>query len=368
MDEKKFNNFSPIMDEIKDESENESFRNNKIFTCYGSKRGISHRHHSHRKRRRIIIISAVLLSIPLVLIAAAMILFFHYYNLMDIRSITQTNVSYSHVQVSFTDAEHAEVPEGDVELPEGAVYSEKNVTNILLIGTDERTENFSAKSRADSMMILSINKKTNDIKLISLERGMLVQIPGRKPDILTHTFRYGGSELLIQTVETHFKIKIDNYVRINFSMFKKMINELGGVDIVLSQREADSLNEARHYQPVKAGSNHLDGNTALGYSRLRDIDSDWRRIERQRKVIASIKTKMKGKSLFELSNVAEKCLPYVQTDLSSGEFASLLLKMPDLANGGFEDMTIPAQGTYQGLGHVDLSANSRILMKFIYGK
>lgn len=218
------------------------------------------------------------------------------------------------------------------------------------------------------MMILSLNENTNEVKLISLERGMLVQIPGRKPDILTHTFRYGGAELLIQTVESHFKIKIDNYVRINFSMFKKLINELGGVDVVLSQKEADSLNAANHYQPVTAGSNHLDGNTALGYSRLRDIDSDWQRIERQRKVIASIKTKMKGKSLFEWSSVAENCLPYVQTDLSSGEFASLLMKMPDLVSGSFEDMTIPAKGTYHGLGNVDFYANSKILRKFIYEK
>ncbi len=348
--------------------EDESFRDNKIYTYFGSKRGFSHRRHSRRKRRKRIMIAAVLLSIPLVLIAAVMILFFHYYNLMDIRSAEEMNVSYSDIEVTFTDAELAEIPIGEVILPDEETWSEKGVTNILLIGTDERTDYFNYKSRADSMMILSLNEDTNEVKLISLERGMLVQIPGRKPDILTHTFRYGGAELLIQTVETHFKVKIDNYVRINFSMFKKLIDELGGVDVVLSQKEADSLNAAKHYQSVKAGSNHLDGKTALGYSRLRDIDSDWRRIERQRKVIASIKTKMKGKSLLELSSVAENCLPYVQTDLSSGEFASLLIKMPDLVSGSFEDMTIPAKGTYHGLGNVDFSANSRILREFIYGK
>lgn len=365
MSDEKINGFFP---EKEEDSETESFRDDEIYTYFGSRRGVSHRHHSRRKRRKRIIIVTVLLSIPLVLITTAMILFFHYYNLMDIRSTAEMNESYSDIEVTFTDAERAEVPEGEVVLPDGKIYSEKGVTNILLIGTDERTDYFNYKSRADSMMILSLNENTNEVKLTSLERGMLVQIPGRKPDILTHTFRYGGAELLIQTVEMHFKIKIDNYVRINFSMFKKLINELGGVDVVLSQREADSLNAANHYQPVTSGSNHLDGKTALGYSRLRDIDSDWQRIERQRKVIAAIKTKMKGKSLFELSSVTENCLPYVQTDLSSSEFALLLVKMPDLVSGSFEDMTIPANGTYHGLGNVDFSSNSQLLRNFIYGK
>ncbi len=367
MNEEKFNRFCPE-EENQTEAENESFRDNEIYTYYGSRRGVHHGHHSRRRKRKRIIIAAVLLSLPLVLAASVMILFFHYYNLMDIRSVAETSVSYSDIEVTFTDTELAEVPEGEVVLPDGEIYSEKDVTNILLIGTDERTDYFNFRSRADSMMILSLNRKTNEVKLISLERGMLVQIPGRKPDILTHTFRYGGASLLIQTVETHFKIKIDNYVRINFHMFQKLIDEIGGVDVVISQKEADAINANRNTLHVSEGMNHMDGKTALDFSRLRRIDSDWRRIERQRKVIAAIKTKMKNKSVFELSGAAENCLPYVQTDLSSGEFASLLIKMPDLANGGFEDMTIPAKGTYKGLGNVDFSANSKILREFIYGK
>jgi len=286
---------------------------------------------------------------------------------MDVRSVADIGVSYSDVEVTFTDAEIAEIPEGKVVLPEGEAYSEKEITNILLIGTDERTDYFNYKSRADSMMILSLNEKTDEVKLISLERGMLVQIPGRKPDILTHTFRYGGADLLIQTVESHFKIRIDNYVRINFYMFEKLIDEIGGVDVSISRKEADAINERKKYLPVSEGMNHMDGKTALGFSRLRSIDSDWQRIKRQRKVITAIKVRMKDKSLFEISDIAENCLPYVQTDLSSGEFASLIVKMPGLVNGNFEDMTIPAKGTYQGLGNVDFTSNSRILKEFIYG-
>ena len=360
-----------MSDEIKtvpEEEAEEAFRTDEIYSYHARK--IGHSHHRHSRGKKAVKAAVITLAaLPFVLAAAGLILFFHYYNLMDIKSIPSADkkIDYSDVNVTFSDTELSEIPEGTVEVPDGGAYSQKNVTNILLIGTDERTDYFDYRCRADSMMILSLNRKTDEVKLISLERGMLVSIPGRKPDILTHTFRYGGAALLIQTVESHFKIHIDNYVRINFFMFKKLIDEIGGVDVSISQKEADAMNALHKYSPVTEGMNHMDGATALSFSRLRRIDSDWRRIERQRKVIAAIKTKMKGKSVFELSGIADNCLPYVQTDLSSGQFASLLIKMPDFASGNFAEMTIPAKGTYRGLGNVNFAENSRILKEYIYG-
>ena len=85
--------------------------------------------------------------------------------------------------------ELSEIPSGAVEIEDGEIYSDKDVLNILLIGTDERTKKFSKNARADSIMILSLNRSKKTVKLVSLERGMLVSIPGREDDILTHTFR-----------------------------------------------------------------------------------------------------------------------------------------------------------------------------------
>lgn len=144
MSNEKNNGFFPGEE---NEPENESFRDDEIYTYFGSRRGASHRRHSRRKRRKRIVIATVVLSIPLVLISAVLIVFFHFYNLMDIRSVAETSVSYSDIEVTFTDAELAEIPEGEVILPDGTTYSEKGVTNILLIGTDERTDYFNYKSR-----------------------------------------------------------------------------------------------------------------------------------------------------------------------------------------------------------------------------
>ena len=297
----------------------------------------------------------------LVVLESAVNIFFRYYSLMD---TDEDDYDYSNV-VSLTDEDAEEVPGNHVALPKKDIFSDSNVINILLIGTDERTENFDPYARADSIMVLSLNKKTHAVKLVSLERGMTVSMPGKKYDLLTHTFHYGGAKLVMETVRTHFNLDTRRYIRVNFSVFERLVDEIGGVDITLSEEEARALN-GRSSHTVQEGDNHLDGKRALQYARLRKIDSDWSRIKRQRRVIASIKNTLKRQSVGELNDIANACLPYVQTNLTSLEFAELLLNLPQYANGDFQEMTIPQKGTYKGLGAVDFEANSRILRAFLY--
>lgn len=315
------------------------------------------------KKTAAVIIVACLLLLLLIFGTVAGV-FYHYYSLV---AVDEKKDDYSHV-VSLTDEDLKEIPDGTVELPEEYVYSQKDVVNILLIGTDERTRKFDKYARADSIMLLSLNKKTNAVKLVSLERGMLVKIPGRQDDILTHTFHYGGAKLVMKTVRTHFNLNVDRYVRVNFAVFQKLVNEVGGVDVTLTKEEARALRALFPKKELKEGVNHLDGKVALEYSRLRSIDSDWHRIERQRNVIGSIKNNLKGKSVGELNTIANDCLPYVQTNLTSMEFADLLFHLSDYVNGDLSQMTIPKKGTYKGLGNVDFKANSKILRDFIYGE
>ena len=323
---------------------------------------------SGKRRRAIIRASAAVLGLTLGFLGICAAVFARYYSLMD---TSETDCDYDNV-VSITDSSLAEVSDRDIRLPEEEVYSDRDVTNILLIGTDERTKDFDPYARADSIMILSLDNKTKKIKLVSLERGMLVSIPGRKNDILTHTFRYGGSNLLMETVRTHFKVDVEKYVRVNFSMFQELIDEIGGVDITLTQQEADGLNNYPNSnvgeldRQVFAGVNHFNGYEALQYSRLRSIDDDFHRIERQRKVIIAIKENMTDLSVADLKSIAEDCLPYVQTNLTAIEFADLLIRMPGYFNNEVSQMTIPKKGTYRTLGHVDFKENARILNEFLY--
>lgn len=262
------------------------------------------------------------------------------------------------------------------QLPEGEVAFDSDVVNILLLGTDERTEEFSDNARADSIMILSLNLKAHTIKLVSIERGIGVPVPGRNDDWITHTFRYGGAALTMKTVQDCFKVDVDRYVRVNFNAFEKGINILGGIDITLTPKEAQALNVEIKEEKLHPGLNYLNGSLALRYSRLRRIDSDWKRIERQRAVIQAALNKAKEKSIFTLNELADTILPMVQTNLTKAEITSLLWNLPGFLNeeGLIEQMTIPTYDTcWNDVGidgrkliGVDFTANAQILQEFFY--
>ena len=274
---------------------------------------------------------------------------------------------------------------GGIEILEGDIYHDDNVVNILLLGTDERTDEFNENARADSIMVMSLNTKEHTIKLISIERGIGVPVPGRNDDWITHTFRYGGAALTMQTVRDCFKLDVERYVRVNFNVVSKAIDKIGGVDIELTQAEAEHLNSAKknYYesgsdiQTVHAGTNHLNGDTAMAYARIRKIDSDWKRIERQRTVIQAAINQVKNSDIFTLNALADAILPMVQTNLTKAEITRLMLEVPAFLSEGskMKQMTIPTYETcWNSVGvdgrkmiGVDFEANAQILREFFYG-
>ncbi len=275
--------------------------------------------------------------------------------------------------------EQAEVIEA-----QGEVYDSEDVFNVLFIGTDERTHRFSDNARGDSCMLFSINKQTMKVHLVSFERGMGMPILSGQYegeyDWLTHTFRYGGADLMMREIQECFKLDVDHYVRVNFYTFEKIIDAVGGVDITLTEREAMGLNgeldtNAITKHRVHAGLNHLDGYDALQYSRIRYIDTDWQRIGRQRNVIEAVIGKTKTLGLSDLNALLDTVLPLVRTNLTEADITELLLLAPKLPQVTVEQMTIPVEGTFggmNGLGDrsmyaVDFEKNSQILKDALYG-
>lgn len=288
----------------------------------------------------------------------------------------------------------ADLEEKDVVEAEGEIFGDEDVFNILLIGTDDRTKEFSDNARGDTCMLLSINKKTMAVKLVSFERGMGVPILAGsyqgQYDWLTHTFRYGGADLMMQEIRECFKIDVTHYVRANIYTFMQLVDSVGGVDIDLTQAEADYINHpegtygeyhiqemnvADQIQTVTAGVNHLNGATAMLYARCRYIDNDWHRVERQRNVIQAAVNQTKNLNLLELNSLLDEVLPLVQTNLTEKEITSLMLLAPRYQGITLDQMTIPEEGTYgsmTGMGGrsmfaVDFNQNAQILKEFIYG-
>lgn len=254
------------------------------------------------------------------------------------------------------------------------------VHNILVIGTDERSIDFSDNARSDCMILVSIDKQNNSVKLVSFERAIGVPILegdlAGEDDLLTHIFRWGGADLLVKTIEHCFEIDIDHYVRLNFTSVQKLINTIGGIDITLTAAEAGAINEVFHdgNWVVLPGNNRLYGKKALFYARLRKVDSDWKRVGRQRKVILAVVDKLKESSLLTLFDLADAVLPMIQTDLTKEEIVQLVLYAPAFLTSEFDEMTIPKQGTYGDMPirnnsygfKVDYEINNDLLYRFLY--
>ena len=283
-----------------------------------------------------------------------------------------------------SDEEAEALEQREVVHSDDEVKTDEDVFNILLLGTDERADEFTSKARADSIMLLSLNKEKKTMKLVSLQRGMGVPVPyGQyegQYDWLTHLFRYGGADMMLQAVRDNLNVDVQHYVRVNFHTFEKLVDSVGGVDVELTELEAKALNDevrtnaiAKH--KVYTGMNHLDGYDALQYARLRYTDSDWKRVKRQRNVIQSAVTAAGDMSLLEVNAMLDTILPLIQTNLTTTDILGLAGYAPAVLGRDFEQMTIPAQGTFgtmKGMGNrnlyaVDFQQNSKILRGFLYG-
>lgn len=234
-----------------------------------------------------------------------------------------------------------EVPELPV-IKEEAPKKENNIVNILLIGSDARMKGTNDPGRADVTMLVSLNKDTGSIKLISFERGIYVPIPGMGSDLLTHSFHWGGADLTSSCISQCFLLKLDGYMHVDFSAFRSVIDALGGVDVELTEAEVSAIGRGAGTTVVlHKGMNHLDGNMALRFCRLRSIDSNWQRIRRQRDVMQAIINKASSMSLLEINSVADTILPMINTNLSTDILSSLLLSAPKFIGAHAEQYQVP---------------------------
>jgi LCP family protein required for cell wall assembly len=272
--------------------------------------------------------------------------------------------------------------EPEVEVTEATIpmAEDDDVINILLIGTDERANNYSTNARGDACLLLSVNTHGDHpvISLVSFERGMGVPILSGQYagqwDWLTHTFRYGGADLMLQEIQHCFKLDVDHYVRVNFTAFEAGIDAIGGVTVHFDEAEATYFQLGHDSENIKPGYNHLDGKHALYYARLREIDSDWQRIQRQREVIFAALEQVKSMDVAQIDSLINYLLTLVRTNLPEEVITEILLLAPSLPKAEFQQMTIPQKGTYGGmtgmggrpLFAVDFETNAQILHDFLY--
>lgn len=249
--------------------------------------------------------------------------------------------------------------------------------NLLVLGVDTLSE---GAQRSDTMMIASVSG--GGVKLTSLQRDLMVSIPGYGQAKLNAAFAYGGPELTLRVVNETFGMNLVRYVVVDFTALVKMVDALGGVEVDVTEAEREQINKNVRYSgrvfaplgytyeelTVCGGNTHLSGLQALGYARIRKIDSDFVRTSRQRTVISAMLDALKARP-WRLVSFARAALQGIDTNLSAVELVSLGEKA--IVGGVDGALRLPVDGSFTDDGSrltmTDAQRNIDALYEFLYG-
>ena len=209
-----------------------------------------------------------------------------------------------------------------------------NVTNVLLLGVDNRRGKLE-RGLTDAVIICSINGDTGSVKLTSIARDLATPIPGfQSQRRINEPYKYGGPELLMKTINRYFQLNIQRYVVVNIHGLADIIDSLGGLELEMTRKEATRIDYELRKEPMdkvkrpkmkaEDGVHHVDGMQAVTFARIRGIDSDLERTRRQRYLLeVLLSAVMKDMNFSKLMGLITTALPYGQTNLTLPEMAEL---------------------------------------------
>lgn len=304
---------------------------------------------SNSSRRKTLIRLALVLGFLL----AAMVAFTRWYLRQPVSS-PPSQISTPSLPVETSDAVLQETldpessPSMNVLSPDDTIGgSGSRIVNILLVGQD-RLEG-QGRTRSDSMILCTFKKHTRELVFTSFLRDLYVEIPGHGSNRINAAYAYGGMDLLEETLEHNFNLSIDGTVEVDFSGFAQIVDRLGGVDIELREDEAALITKETGYD-TQAGMQHLCGDQALNYARIRklDADGDFSRTSRQRKVMNAMVDAYRDAKLSTVLLLMNDVFPMISTDMGAGEIMGYALELfPLLSSADIRQQQIPASGSFQ---------------------
>jgi len=264
------------------------------------------------------------------------------------------------------------------------------ITNILLVGTDG--EYVEKGNRSDSVMLVTIDSNKKDIKISSIARDTYVDIPGYSTEKLTHAYAYEGIDLLKEVFKVNFDLDIDKYIAVNFISFMDIMDELGGVEVNIAEKDIDEVNkyidacygyynnkkdEVDKEYITRAGVQKLNGYQALAFSRIRYTDDAFARDNRHRDVAESVYKEFLKKGPEDYKRCADILLDNTKTNISPMEMLNLGYTVFNINDKKIDQLQFPLE-EYRN-GHIiskekgwvlewDKEENLKAWHEFIYGE
>jgi LCP family protein required for cell wall assembly len=232
-------------------------------------------------------------------------------------------------------------------------------TTIALFGVDNRTNGNLDSGNSDTIILVSINNDTKDVKMVSVQRDTYLKVGEDKYRKCNYAYAHGGVEEAIEMLNTNLDLNISGYVSVDFYALAKIVDDLGGLDLEVTQRMIDTENPETHinalagyiaevenvlkYYPDEEeywkhsdcffdspGVYHMNGPQVVGYCRNRyAVDNDYGRAENQRKVIKLIVEKAKKADVGKLNKIADDVFPKISTSLKLTQCLGLAAGVKD---------------------------------------
>lgn len=294
--------------------------------------------------------------------------------LIMLLSIGYMMSKYGKIQLNMFD-------DGDILKNEGA--EKEGYTTIALFGGDSREGELEAGTHADTIMIVSIDNESKEVKISSVYRDLIIKRPDGKLGKANSAYFYGGPKEAINMLNQNFDLDIEDYVTVDFSAMADVVDLLGGIEIDVTDAEAEEINrhidgtaeavgkKAKH---MKGGLQTLDGVQAVTYARIRkNVGGDYARTGRQRIVIQKLAEKVKETDLTTLNNIIDTVFSQISTSFTMKEIISLASGVLQYelgeANGFAFEYT---DGAVEGIGSVVIPLgvveNIEELHAFLYPK
>lgn len=206
--------------------------------------------------------------------------------------------------------------------------------SFVIFGVDSRDNSLTTDTRSDTIMIVSINRTTNEVKLASIFRDTYMEVPTHGYTKINHAYAYGGYSLALSTLNTNLDLSLSQYVTVNFYAVTKVIDLLGGITLDITEeelkwlngymKENNKINGTNVPGLESAGTQVVNGTQALAYSRIRYTSGgDFKRAERQRIVVTKVFEKAKQADLVTILSIINQMLPEISTNISASEMLSL---------------------------------------------